>query len=298
MVETTEDVELLPDFCWLTLAQIQELVRMDNVVNMDARTVLSIMRFAPPPEAAAQETTARETAAHETPGLETGFLPSLRRSLSPEAPTVHSTTDALSWLTESKARYELDQRRVPLREVAGWRCDEKLISRDDGGHFSVVGVAVRAQNREVAAWTQPLLMPAGSGLAAFFVRRFDGVLHVLAQARPTAGALDIVEVAPTVQCNPQRYLSMPPERRPAYLEQILAAPASDVRYDALQSEEGGRFLDAHNRYLIVEVGADFPTEEPEGFRWLSVHQLASLIEFGAGVNVEARSLLTCLHTLW
>ncbi|MEZ0094206.1 NDP-hexose 2,3-dehydratase family protein [Streptacidiphilus sp. EB129] len=283
VVETTEDIELLPDFAWLTLYQIQELLRLDNVVNMDARTVLSIMPFAPPEAPAEQDT---------------GFRAALVRSLDAESPTVHSVTEAMSWLTENKARYELTQQRIRLDEVDCWHRDEERIAHQDGGFFSIVGVAVRAENREVGSWTQPLLAPAHEGLVAFLVKKIDGVLHILIQARPSAGALDIVEVAPTLQCTPETYLGLPAEHRPRFLDEVIAVPQNRVRYVAWQSEEGGRFLNAHIRYQVIEVEDDFPEQEPDGFRWLTVHQLSALVGFGVGVNVEARSLLACLHTLW
>jgi oxidase EvaA len=39
VIETTKEVPLSDDFRWLTLGQLQKLVRYDHIVNMDARTV-------------------------------------------------------------------------------------------------------------------------------------------------------------------------------------------------------------------------------------------------------------------
>ena len=61
---------------------------------------------------------------------------------------------------------------------------------------------------------------------------------------------------------------------------------------------GGRVLHALNRYQIIEVEEQFPTTPPPNFMWLGVHQLMTLLQFGNCLNVEARSLLACLHTLW
>ncbi|WP_406568035.1 NDP-hexose 2,3-dehydratase family protein [Dactylosporangium fulvum] len=283
VVETDEDVEVLPGFRWMTVAQVQQLLRLDDVVNMDARTVLSIMPFARP-----------ET----TTGGTDPFRAALLRSLDPEAPTVHSVTDAISWLTENKARFELTQRRIPLLDTAGWHRTADEIAHVSGGYFSIVGVDVRAKDREVGAWMQPLLRPAAPGLLAFLTRRIDGVLHVLLQARPAAGALDIVEAAPTLHCTPQTFRTLPTAHRPQFLDYVLDVPARQVRFDTWLSEEGGRFLHAVNRYQIIEVDDRFPATPPPNFMWLSVHQLMTLLQFGNCLNVEARSLLACLHTLW
>ena len=43
ILEVDEDVEVLPSHMWMTLPQIKELTRYDNLVNMDTRTVLSCL---------------------------------------------------------------------------------------------------------------------------------------------------------------------------------------------------------------------------------------------------------------
>jgi len=56
--------------------------------------------------------------------------------------------------------------------------------------------------------------------------------------------------------------------------------------------------DAENRYLIVEVEDDFPLTVPEDYRWVTVNQLMGLLRLSNYLNVEARSLVACLNTLW
>ena len=43
VIEVSDDIDLLPGFCWLTLAEIKKLLTFDNFVNMDARSVISII---------------------------------------------------------------------------------------------------------------------------------------------------------------------------------------------------------------------------------------------------------------
>lgn len=287
VVETDEDVELLPGFRWMTLKQIHDLLRLDDIVNMDARTVLSIMQFAAP-EGAARPGAVADEAFHDA----------LVRSLDPQTVTLHTMTDVVSWLTENKARYQLTQRLVPLLDTTGWHRTGDAIAHESGEFFSIVGADIRAANREVSAWMQPLLLPAAPGLLVFLAKRINGVLHLLLQARPAAGALDIIEAAPTVHCTPNNYRNLPAEERPRYLDYVLDAKPDRVLYDRRLSEEGGRFLHADNRYQIIEVEDDFPLEQSGDFMWLSAHQLMTLQRFGYYLNVEARTLLACLHTLW
>ncbi|WP_405145975.1 NDP-hexose 2,3-dehydratase family protein [Sphaerisporangium sp. NBC_01403] len=262
VIEVDEDVPLAEDFCWLTLGQIGELLKRDNVVNMDSRTVIACI-----PAADA------------------------------ESGAWHSDTDLLSWFNAQRSRYRLTSRRMPLAQVSDWGRDEYSIHHVHGRYFKVVAMAVGASNREVAGWTQPLFEPVRPGLTAFVMRRFGGVPHLLAHARIEGGFLDTVELGPTVQCTPEYYTDLPPERRPAYLDLVMRAGPADILYDAVHAEEGGRFLNAVNRYLVVEAGEHTaPTTPPRGFRWVTTPQLTSLVRHGHYVNVQARTLLAAITT--
>lgn len=287
VVEALDDVPPHEDFHWFTLAQIRELLGSDHVVNMDTRTVLSCVPLLDP-------------GGHATPRIDT-FAGAVLDSSSARAVPVHGTREVLRWITGVRSRRELVQERIPLDLVAegGWERTDRAVLHRDGKFFQVIGVDVEAGAREVATWSQPLVAPNNPGLIAFLARRFGGTLHVLVQARVDAGSLNVAELAPTVQCQPDNYDGVPDEHRPRYLDDVLSADPAAIRYDVMQSEEGGRFYQAQNRYMVVEVGEEFEAVDEDGdHRWVTLHQLAALLLHSNYVNVEARSLLACMHTLW
>jgi oxidase EvaA len=285
VVETTEEVPPHEDYRWMTIGQLRRMLHLDNMVNMDLRTVLSCIPFAAPADAGAA-------------GPDTPFRAALRRSLDPANGSLISMPQLLSWFTDSKTRYEHRARPIPLRQVRGWHRDDHEISHSDGRHFRIIATEVAAGNREVVQWSQPLLAPRSRGVIALLTKAMNGVLHVLVHARVEAGFLDVTELAPTVQCMPDNYAGLPPESRPPFLEYVLDPPADRIRYDTLLSEEGGRFYHAESRYLIIEVDEAFPVAAPAGYRWLTVGQLGRLLRHSHYVNVQARSLIACLHSLW
>ncbi|GGK26515.1 NDP-hexose 2,3-dehydratase [Streptomyces camponoticapitis] len=266
IVETDEDVVVDDDFCWLTLGQIGELLLRDNVVNMDARTVLAC---AP--------------TAHDEHGA------------------LHTDTELLSWFTSERSRHDVHARLVPLNELPDWRRGDSTIDHVHGRYFRVVGVQVEAGNREVTGWTQPLFEPCGPGVTAFLSRRVGGVPHVLAHARVEGGFLDTVELGPTVQYTPGNYAHLAGGDRPPFLDLVLNADRSRIRYEARHSEEGGRFLNAESRYMVMDVdgldgiGDGGIEDVPAGYRWVTPGQLNSLSRHGHYVNVQARTLLACLN---
>ncbi|MQT04410.1 NDP-hexose 2,3-dehydratase family protein [Streptomyces jumonjinensis] len=275
VIEVTDDVPVHEDFRWLTLGQIRRLLRQPNIINMDARTVLGCLPVAAP---------ADDPDGH---GVFDGGS---------EPGGTHTMTEILSWFTGRKSAYELNARLVPMNSLVGWRQDAGRILPEDGGDFSIVGVRVHARTREVHQWKQPLLAPHGLALAGLVTRRIGGRQHALIRAEVLPGYRDTVELGPTARFMMNDYADTPADRRPEFLDYLLSA-RENVRYDVVQSEEGGRFLHAETRYLIVEADDSFPLQAPPDFSWIAVEQLMALQRHSYYLGIEARTLLFCLNNL-
>jgi len=136
-----------------------------------------------------------------------------------------STDGVLAWLGDQKQRYGLRVERLPLARLAGWRIDPDAIRPAASGLFSVVHVDVRAGDREVERWDQPIVESAGTGLVALLCQVRRGILHFLIQARVEPGAFDVLELTATVQCAPgDESLSSVECLRP-FAALVLEAPA-------------------------------------------------------------------------
>ncbi|MEO3930647.1 NDP-hexose 2,3-dehydratase family protein [Micromonosporaceae bacterium B7E4] len=281
IVRAEGDVPVREDYCWLSLRQLGELLREDNVINMDTRTVLSGMSSLAGPGGGVGGRRHR-------PADDRG----------PDVGAMHTTEQILSWFTETKTRHRLERELIPLAQVRQWVREPYRIAHEQNRHFSVIGVDVQATNREVAQWSQPMVAPRGRGLVAFVGREINHGFHVLVHARTEAGSFDVVEIAPTVQCIPDSYRDVPDAVRPTYLDYVLNARPEQHLLDVVLSEEGGRFYHAENRYLVVNSGDDLPVEAPEGFLWMTLAQLANLVPYSNYLNVSTRSLLSCLHSEW
>jgi oxidase EvaA len=278
IVQVEEEVELLDGFRWFSLGEVYELLQTDDLVNMDTRTVLSCLPAA-------------------GPGVTGGGGPlaaALVRSFDTRTRPLNDTAAVLSMITDARVLADGGSRGVPLPALADWHRTDGAIRHRSGAFFEVIGVRVRASGREVGSWAQPMIASVADGVVAFAVTRVDGVLHVLTQLRAEPGFADVVELAPTVQCTPGNYDHLPAAARPPYLDVVLGADPAAVHLDVLLSEEGGRFYRTRNRYLVVE--ADGLPARP-GYVWLTLAQLADLLKHSQYVNVQARTLVACLHAL-
>jgi oxidase EvaA len=278
VVVTDEDVPVAEDFRWVSLGEIYRLLRVDRMVNMDVRSVLSCLPHTGTPDMDGDS-----------------FAGALNRSLRPDAPSARDLSGVLDWITDQRARPDFVVRTIPLAKVAGWRRAGGVIERPDGGHFRVIGASVTATNREVRSWSQPLIEPVGQGLVVLFVRRRHGVLHLLVHARSEAGGTCIAELAPTVQCDPGSHAGL--AAMPPFLVEANDLRADQIRFDALLAEEGGRFFHATNRYVVAEAEPDWCEQPPPGYLWITLGQAGALLRHSHYVNVQARTLICALHSL-
>ena len=288
ILKIDDEIPTHEDFRWLTLGQIKALMAADNVVNMDARTVLSGLRFNGFLSTLSiydQNCFANDH--HVTPFGRDLLLSELAHS------GYRSIDGILHWLSELKSRYELVVDRIPLNQVDTWQVGDDEIVRPDHRFFRVFGVEVAIDNREVRTWCQPLVEPMQEGICAFIIRKINGVIHFLVQAKVECGNFDVVEMAPTVQCLTGNYKDGY-LYTPRFLDYVLNAPRDRVRFDTKQSEEGGRFYHEQNRNLLIEAGDDFPVDVPENFMWLTLGQVKEFLRFNNHLNIQARSLIAAL----
>jgi len=253
------DIDVGEDFRWLTLGQIKELVRRDNVVNMDTRTVLSGLRV-------------------DDSGTD----------------GVNSIDDILHQLSRLKSKFELQVEKIGLRDVKGWVVGSDEIARPDHRFFRVIGVDVTIANREVSTWRQPLVEPMQEGICVLFAKRIRGKMHYLLQAKVECGNFDVVELAPTIQCLTGPYLN-PIGYRPTYLAEFLDGSCVErTIVDVMQSEEGGRFYREQNRNVVCEVNDAVPDDQPENFVWMTLGQMREFLRFNNYLNIQVRSLISML----
>jgi oxidase EvaA len=279
-----EDVEVQEDFRWLTLGELMELLRIDNIVNMDSRTVLSCVRFG--------------TAGGWKPGSSRNFSDDVMLSASSDEGLEENDFDTIvSWITQLKIDYRLEVRRVPLKDIEGWTRDDFEIRHQSGRFFSIIAVAVTASAREVAAWQQPLIRSVKGGVLAFVCQRRRDVQHFLVQGRVEPGNLDAVEMAPTLQCTPANYDADRPDLLPPFYDLVTKATPDRIRYDSVQSEEGGRFYHDQNRYLVIEIPPDASIDLPSNFIWMTLRQMKDFVRLNNYFNIEARGLISCLPAI-
>lgn len=287
IIKTDKKIEILKDFKWLTLGQIKLLMKKDNIINMDTRTVISGISFG--------DYSKRTLSFHNVMNSNADTIENkILTSALVNDQSLFSFNQIIYWLTAQKVRYELSVRNKSLMDLQDWNITDSSIAHKDNRFFKVIGVKVEIGNREVTSWHQPLVKPCDEGICAFILKEIEGTVHFLVQAKLEAGNFDIVEIAPTVQCSSVYSENEEGRNNIPFLKEVLIANNEQVIFDTLQSEEGGRFYREQNRNIIVKMNDNFSVEVPENYTWLTLNQLKKFIVFNNFVNIQARSLVAAL----
>ena len=290
IIQVDDDITVFDDFCWLTLGQLKALIRTDNTINMDTRTVISGIPYGSYQSDVVDFYNSISTVRSEDSKFKLGMLKSMLDCEN----SLYSFDEVLSWLTQLKSKYELSTERIPLNDLKDWIKDDHQLVHKDEKYFKVIAVNVEIGNREVQHWTQPLIEPAQEGICAFLMKKINGVHHCLVQAKVECGNMDVLELAPTVQCLTGNYRNTKKDSLP-FLNTLLDAQESQVKYSCYQSEEGGRFFREQNKNIIIEVGEDFPVDVPDNYTWVTLNQLLAFLKFNNYLNVQARSLVSAIN---
>jgi oxidase EvaA len=265
-----------PDFLWLTLGQLKQLAEVDNVLNMDLRTVISSIPIE---------------------------LEHLRSSLGERriwkgeqsSSIVSSDTILMSWLVQLRSESVSVSHTVGLNQMSDWTFSDDGIVHRSQSFFDVVFSQVTISNREVATWGQPIIRPRTHGLICFFVTERNDEIFFLVQAKSECGGFEKAELTSTLCFAPCKLGST--EDAPPFYELFLSLQEDSFLIDTLQSEEGGRFHQEQNRNCIVDVSKHFNFEEPlpAQFKWFSHSQLMKLIMHSNYLSIQARSLLAIVR---
>jgi oxidase EvaA len=255
VIEVEGDIEVFNNFFWLTLDDIKELLKLDNFINMDARSVISTIPIAP----------------YKDDGI-------------------HTIKELKSWYIDQKVHYELETEKIPLSKLENWKMGEDSIYQNDR-YFSVIGVEVEAGTREVTSWTQPMLKDLNTGLIGLIKKKIKGVNHYLMQTKVMPGNIDIIDLSPTVSFSNYKYFLDKP-LKPRFFDYFMGDLSAKVLYDTLQSEEGGRFYHMQTRNMIIEINEDI--DIPENYKWMTRDQIMIFMGLGMN-NIETRSLISTLQ---
>lgn len=283
MIRVDEEIEVLPAFKWMTLGQIKEFMKIDNLVNMDTRTVLSCIPFSTYSYTDAER--------HE---IEKCIPDKLLYASIFEANIQDGLDKVFNFQNNVKMFMDIKSKLVPLSELETWTVDERGIQCKYPANFNVRYYDIEISGREVKNWKQPLVKAKGEGTFGLMVCRHEGMYKFLVAVRAEIGAFDTIEIGPSIfqeavhENETDCIINMFNER---------LKTREGILKDSLFSEEGGRFYHEQNRNVIMEIDYIEPEKLPRGYFWLTYSSLNCLIQINNCLNIQLRNLLSVIDII-
>ena len=277
LLSENDNIDVLPSHKWMTLGQIKELMKTDNLVNMDTRTVLSCIPF------------------YMLPGLEGTDIYNRINDMSLYNSIVSKSEQDISgiynYINDYKMYDETDVLNVPLMDLKNWHINDTEFVCDTPYNFKVVFCDIAIDGREVKRWQQPLFEAAGMAHFGLFTCVSEGVRKFLVKCQSEFGCFDGIEIGPTVQKEAISEIGADIVQKKFY---EYYSSKKNVLYDVILSEEGGRFYHEQNKNIIIQIDEEIK-DLPPGYFWTTYKVLNMLTQVNNCLNIQLRNLLSLLE---
>lgn len=270
-----DEIDVLPSHDWMSLTQIKKLMRIDNLVNMDTRTVLASIPFE------FESTDDYKDIFKDNALFDSAFIGSNENTI----PKIYN------YINNYKMFVEYKRSIVPLYSMQNWKMQDDAFVCNQKSNFKVIFCDIEIEGREVRQWHQPLLEALGMALFGMFTCVKDNIRMFLVKCRAEVGCFDKIEIGPTVQ---REFISNEPlsETDKLFIEKMNSNHG--ILFDTILSEEGGRFYHEQNRNVIIDIDCcDVPMED--GYFWCDCRTLNTLVKVNNTLNIQLRNLLSVLE---
>lgn len=279
IVVVDEEIEVLSSHMWMTLEQIKELMKIDNLVNMDTRTVLSCIPYL--------NLTDCEKKSIGYPKSD-----ELKKSLY-QGDKINHITQIYRYINDYKMFDDDKKEIISLNNMKNWKWKSDEFCHKERYHFKVIFCEIEIEGREVKKWTQPLFEAVGKAVFGLITCIEDDMVKFLVKAVSEIGCFDKIELVPTVQLEAgYEYDEL------NYIDKLFLdrwKNKDNIIFDTVLSEEGGRFYHEQNHNVILNINKDDIKHLPNNYFWVDYKTLIELIKINNILNIQLRNLLSVLE---
>ena len=263
LVNTKKKLKVLPGFFWFSLSELIKMISKKNLLNMDTLSVIS----------------------------------SHIRLNKIDKP-INSKKFIKEWFEKKDKIFFLKSKIIPLSQLKDWIYDSKKIVHKNDDHFSVIGIKVKTNKREVNNWCQPILKGKNLALIGFIIKKKDNTNHYLCRYILKPGLkksvlTSTVNTANIKKFNKDKNLSLIQKK---LIKRFFLNKKFDKSkiYDNIMSDEGGRFYHSEIRYMGLHIDESLGIKLTKNYIWISQNQMIDMIK-NKRFDIEGRLLFGCLN---
>ena len=262
IVNINKKIKLYKNFIWLDKKTLLKLINKNNLLNMDTISVFSC---------------AIKKNIYDVPE--------------------NSLNKVYSWYNKLKKKYYIRVTFTPLLNLKKWKFNGIKIFDIKKKYFSIIGLKIFSNSREVNRWEQPIIKEKNIGLSGFIIKKKNNTYHYLVSVSVKPGLKNptmscTVRTSNLKGCLKDRNLN---SIEKLYLKKyFINNSLGKIRYSKTQSDEGGRFFKSQSKNVIVEILSNEKIKISNNYIWMSHNQVLHFIKKGI-FNIEARILFACFN---
>ncbi len=254
-------INLEEGFRWFSKKEINLLLKRKNIINMDTLSVFS------------------------------SFIKKSKKD-------VHLNNKAIidKWKNSLDKKYFLKNKIINLNLIKAWNFSKKKIYHQSKNYFSVIGLRVETNKREINYWDQPIIQGSKMAFAGYLIKKFKNTNHYLCRyiLKPGSKSSTYTCSVNTSKLNGYKKDNNLTNFQKKLITYYFINSRIKKVYDNILSDEGGRFYHSQIRYMACELKQNIDIKLPESYIWLSHNQIVDLIT-EEKIDIEARLLFGIIN---
>jgi len=261
LFKSQEKIKVLPNFRWFKKSDIKKLIKTKNMIHMDTMSVLS------------------------------SFMVKNKKDN-----PLNNNFFFQKWYNYHLSKYNIKIKICSLKKLSLWNFDKKKITNKNKNFFSVIGLNVKSNTREVKSWSQPIIEPIDMAFSGFLIKKFNNTDHYLCRYSLKPG-LKQGGISATINSSSLKNLkSLKKKSFQKKIFEIFNKKNKEFKtiHKSIQSDEGGRFFHSQCLYEGCLLSENFEIQIPKDYIWLSYNQVINLIKMRK-LDIEARLLFSYIN---
>ena len=242
------------NYKWFSLNQISFLLKKKNIINMDTLSVLS------------------------------SFIKKNKIDLPKNKPK-----DLVKWTKENDNKFYIKYKIKDLSKLKNWKVTRDEVKNVKNNLFSIIGIDVSSNMREVKSWSQPILKGKKISLNGFIIKKYNKTNHYLCRYNLKPGIKNsslscTINTTDLDNFKKNNILSIFQKN---ILKKYFNKKKNNILFNNVLSDEGGRFYHTQVRYKVIKIKNNLKI--PKSYIWISHNQMVDLI-IKKRIDIEARLL--------
>lgn len=196
--------------------------------------------------------------------------------------------ELLSKLYQFKADSECSITKKKILDLEKWNISKEKLFHESNKFFSINKYCYL--DNEILLMDQPEI-----GFLGMICRENKNKLEFLLQFKIEPGNINQAQLSPTLQATKSNFMQIHGGRSPEYLECFKnLGDRTEVIFDLLQTEQSSFFYKKYNRNMLIMIMDESVFLKSSKFHWLTMGQIYELLSLDNIINMDTRSLLSCI----